>query len=321
MSLRGAEREPKVRHGIFNVELYLSGGSFVRKFIIPSGLIPNSYKPKLFSAGAKREPKVRWGIKPDFRIKQQKREVLSPLRGAVRLNSPLTRSKERLFMPRSRDYIPANDAEFNDWFKFMTQYIAPKLSGASPAWDHIPPRHFQELITAYTDWYNAYALTLQPHTPAVVTAKNDARRKAERVIRPFVRRFLYFEPVTNADRVNMRLPLHDKIRTDHIAVPEEVEYNLIIEGIRVVHVDFKVLGSDHKAKPEGYDGAVIVWDVLDAPPADPDILNRHTMASRTPFILEFPEEERGKTVYTALCWQNERGLTGRWSDIKSTVIP
>jgi hypothetical protein len=63
MSLRGAEREPKVRHGIFNVELYLRGGSFVRKFIIPSGLIPNSYKPKLFSAGAKLR-----GIKPDFRI-------------------------------------------------------------------------------------------------------------------------------------------------------------------------------------------------------------------------------------------------------------
>jgi hypothetical protein len=31
------------------------------------------------------------------------------------------------------------------------------------------------------------------------------------------------------------------------------------------------------------------------------------MASRTPFTLEFPEEEHG--------------ITGRWSDIKSAVIP
>jgi hypothetical protein len=127
--------------------------------------------------------------------------------------------------------------------------------------------------------------------------------------------------VNNADRVSMALPLHDKIRTDHVVVPEEVEFVLIIEGIRVVHVDFKVLGATGSAKPEGYDGAVIVWDVLDAPPTDPDALTRHTMASRTPFILEFPEIERGKTVYVALCWQNERGITGRWSDIKSTVIP
>ena len=64
-----------------------------------------------------------------------------------------------------------------------------------------------------------------------------------------------------------------------------------------------------------------MWDVLDDPPADPDHLNRHTMASRTPHTLEFPEEERGKTVYVALAWQNERGITGRWSDIKSAVVP
>ncbi|MDR1839930.1 MAG: hypothetical protein LBQ93_10160 [Treponema sp.] len=30
---------------------------------------------------------------------------------------------------------------------------------------------------------------------------------------------------------------------------------------------------------------------------------------------------RGKTAYFALSWQNERGILGRWSDIKSTVIP
>ena len=104
-------------------------------------------------------------------------------------------------------------------------------------------------------------------------------------------------------------------------VEEEVEFVLTISGIRVVHVDFRILGSTHKAKPEGYDGAVIVWDVLKEPPADVFALNRQTMASRTPHTLEFPEEERSGTVYVALAWQNERGILGRWSDIKSTVIP
>ena len=224
----------------------------------------------------------------------------------------------------ARDFIPHQDAEFNQWFSNLVDYVDRKTAGAAPAWDHIPKRHVNELDAAHDDWYNYYTPTLQPHTQAQTQAKNDARRRAERVIRPFVRRFLHFEPVNNADRVNMAIPLHDKIRTDHVVVPEEVEFNLIIEGIRVVHVDFKVLGVIGNAKPEGYDGAVIVWDVFasgDEPPADPDSLTRHTMASRTPFILEFPEIERGKTVYVALCWQNERGITGRWSDIKSTIIP
>ena len=228
-------------------------------------------------------------------------------------------------MAGNRDYIPRSDAEFDIWFRNLVEYVLEKTQsgpqGQPPAWDHIPQRHIDELVAAFQDWRQYYEPTLGPHTPADVAAKNDARRRAERVIRPFVRRFLHFEPVTNADRVNLRIPLHDKVRTDHVAVPEEVEFVLTISGIRVVHVDFWILGSTHKAKPEGYDGAVLVWDVLDAPPADPDHLNRHTMASRTPHTIEFPEEERGKTVYVALCWQNERGFTGRWSDIKSTVIP
>jgi len=45
------------------------------------------------------------------------------------------------------------------------------------------------------------------------------------------------------------------------------------------------------------------------------------MASRTPFTLHFEETERGKTVYVALCWQNERGITGAWSEFKSAIIP
>ena len=224
-------------------------------------------------------------------------------------------------MNQRHDFIPRPDAEFNTWFTNLVNYVVSKTSGPTPAWDHIPVRHIFELVAASEDWRAYYTPTLTPHTPAAVTAKNDARRRAEKIIRPFVRRFLHFEPVTNADRVNMAIPLHDSIRTDHKVVEEEVEFVLTISGIRVVHVDFWILGSTHKAKPEGYDGAVIVWDVLDAPPVDPYALNRHTMASRTPFTLEFPEEERGKTVYVALAWQNERGITGRWSDIKSAVIP
>ena len=47
----------------------------------------------------------------------------------------------------------------------------------------------------------------------------------------------------------------------------------------------------------------------------------HTLASRTPYALEFAEAERGKTVYVALSWQNGRGNIGQWSEIQSAVIP
>jgi len=225
----------------------------------------------------------------------------------------------------ARNYIPANDAAFDQWFANLVDYVDRKTAGATPEWDHIPRRHVQELDAAYDDWFLYYQPTKQPHTPVQTQAKNDARARAERVIRPFVRRFLYFEPVTNADRVALALPLHDKVRTDHLIVPEEVELVLLIEGIRVVHAQFRVLGAANIAKPDGYDGAVVVWyisqDGEGPPEGGPDDYPEHTMASRTPHIIQFKENERGKTVYVAAAWQNERGFLGRWSDVQSTVIP
>jgi hypothetical protein len=69
------------------------------------------------------------------------------------------------------------------------------------------------------------------------------------------------------------------------------------------------------------DGAVIIWSILDSPPTGTDDLTLHTMASKTPHAIPFREDERGKTVYIAASWQNERGNIGQWSEILSAVIP
>ena len=100
-----------------------------------------------------------------------------------------------------------------------------------------------------------------------------------------------------------------------------VEFELILRHIGEIVINFWGKGSTSKAKPNGYDGVVIIWDVLDTPPEGPDCLNRHTLASRTPYALHLAESERGKTVYIAVCWQNARGNIGQWSEIQNAVIP
>ena len=99
------------------------------------------------------------------------------------------------------------------------------------------------------------------------------------------------------------------------------DFVIHLSNIRELVIDFWQQGSTHKAKPDGYDGAVIVWDVRDTAPTNADELMHHTMASRTPFTLHFEETERGKTVFVGLCWQNERGIIGAWSEFKSAIIP
>ncbi|MDR1862775.1 MAG: hypothetical protein LBQ67_02520 [Treponema sp.] len=68
------------------------------------------------------------------------------------------------------DYIPRPDAEFNNWFKHLSQYVTQKTSGATPAWTHIPPAEVILLNNSYAGWYTAYAMVLKPHTPAETLA-------------------------------------------------------------------------------------------------------------------------------------------------------
>ena len=119
----------------------------------------------------------------------------------------------------------------------------------------------------------------------------------------------------------MGLPNRDIIRTDHVEVSETVEFELKLKNIREIRVHFWIKDASHKAKPAGYDGAVIIWDVLDAPPQRPEDLTRHIMASRSPHVLHFDETERGRHVFIAMAWQNARGHLGKWSEIESAVIP
>ncbi|MDR2717430.1 MAG: hypothetical protein LBB89_05125 [Treponema sp.] len=134
-------------------------------------------------------------------------------------------------------------------------------------------------------------------------------------------RKFFSPPMEDPDYVRLGLRPPDRVRTEHTVVNELVEFDLSLRGIREIVVNFWVKGTDHRAKPAGYDGAVLVWDTLDAPPERPTDLAEHTMASRTPHIIEFDEADRGKTVYIALCWQNERGIRGPWSETQTAVVP
>jgi hypothetical protein len=43
--------------------------------------------------------------------------------------------------------------------------------------------------------------------------------------------------------------------------------------------------------------------------------------TRTPMKLVFSGEQRGKSLYFAMRWENNMGEKGLWNDIISTIIP
>jgi len=217
----------------------------------------------------------------------------------------------------ARDYVPHSAPQFR---VFMERLIA-YYNTMKGVWTQIPAERAQELIAAFTAFDKAFTKAVNDPTPGNNLARSEAQAECVRLLRAFVNQFLRFPPVTNVDRVEMGVPNHDTIRTDHKIVTEMVDYVLHLRNIREIMVDFWIQGETHKAKPVGYDGAVIVWDLLDAHPESPNALNHHSMASRTPFPLHFDETDRGKTVYVAAAWQNERGILGQWSEIKTAIVP
>jgi hypothetical protein len=211
----------------------------------------------------------------------------------------------------ARDYIPHSAAQFNVFVRNITQYVESRITGPHAMWPNITSERLELLKDSHRLFEEAFNAALSAPTPANILRHQEAQTATTRILREFVNQFLRFPPVTNPDRAEMGIPNHDTIRTDHKVVTEIVDFVIHLSSIRELKIDFWIQGAAHKAKPEGYDGAVIIWGIRDTPPETPDQLEHHTMASRTPFTLHFDETERGKTVYVGLCWQNERGITGQ----------
>ena len=221
----------------------------------------------------------------------------------------------------TNNYIPRNDAAFDKFFKYITQYVALKSSGTSPEWKHIQKEDRDALNKVYIKWYDAFALTFQPHIKSVREEKGRQKKAAEKALRHFVNRFLRYEPVTDADRTNMGIPNRSNTRSSQHTVDKAVAFQLDPGKIREVKAKIWVRGSESRAKPSSYFGADIAYDILDSPPASPQDLRRNTTSTRSHYTLIFTEEERGKRVYIAMRWQNKKGNKGEWSEIQATIIP
>jgi hypothetical protein len=224
-------------------------------------------------------------------------------------------------MPNGKDFIPARDADFDVYFKNIKETVAAKTAGTKPEWTHIPPADKTALDAAYTNWSNAYIPTLKPHTPEQTREKNRVRKSSEKLLRKFINRFLRHEPVTDKERDGLSIRNPKPGRTV-IPVPATIpQFAIRVRNVRRLDVDFQDEGSATKARPYGYDGAIIYWDVLDAPPAQPEDLRQSHKATRTPYTLKFKETERAKKAYVALRWQNSKGEKGSWTTIQEAVVP
>jgi hypothetical protein len=224
----------------------------------------------------------------------------------------------------AKDYIPNKDEAFDNFFKFMNDYVAQKCSPPdAPQWSHIPPEHRAEMTDAYTAWHTAYLKTIGPHTPVDTEAKNDEKKASKKVIRPFVNQYLRFPPVTNEDRTAMGVHNPDPYPTP-VKPPEKgPSYSITQAGPRMLGIVYRDGETGKKgSKPPGVKGARIYYGIFDTPPEKQNMLPASVWATRVPHVIRFRETDRGKRAYLALKWeiQRENGESD-WSEIQSEIVP
>jgi hypothetical protein len=221
-------------------------------------------------------------------------------------------------MSSNADYVPKKDADFDGWFYNLINYVDTKTSGTPPAWPNIPGA---DLVAAYQPWHTAFVKTQGAHTKVDTEIKQEERKAAESIIRPFVKQYLHFPPVTNADRTAMNIPNWDTTATEHPvpAVKPEIDAEPSGKGKHTVTAINPV--TQNKKKPALVKGVAFAHKVrLPAESkADPEDM---PSVFQAPAVKNFQwsEADYGKVADYAAAYENEGGKRGPWSDVASVII-
>jgi hypothetical protein len=217
------------------------------------------------------------------------------------------------------DYIPRKDADYLQW---MNNFIA-NLAGLIDK-SGFPQERYDQLASLHNEFAQRLAEAGNAATRTVITIreKNEARAALSKEVRQAVKEFLaHNSAISDSDRGLLGVTVYKASRTPAPVASTYPDFDVDSSVIRRLSIRFYDSGSRAKAKPAGQHGVEIRWSVLDAPPASIDALTRSSFDTRTPFTLSFDENQRGKSVYFCLCWENTRGEKGPWSEIVCAIVP
>jgi hypothetical protein len=215
--------------------------------------------------------------------------------------------------------VPRKDADFNTAQETITAIVAAKIID----WN-IDGQWFNGEILPKKDlWIAAWNAYLVPatRTPLITFTKTNARKEYEKPLRILVKNLESNPRVSDDDRRGMGITIPSSSKkvipapgTFPFATPDS-------SIIRQIKINFRDSASSSKAKPYGVHGVEVRWSILEAPPVNVKDLTTSSFDTRSPLTLEFEEDQRGKTVWFCLRWENTKGEKGPWSEIGSAIIP
>ncbi|MCL2065643.1 MAG: hypothetical protein FWG98_14895 [Candidatus Cloacimonetes bacterium] len=194
------------------------------------------------------------------------------------------------------DYVPGT---VDGYPKFASNLI-DHVKANQKTWTHYIPKWMYRLIEN-----NIPTMTTTPKVWFESHFKSDRNDASA------------FRPTPLVWDINCDISYSTKRSTPSVCV---LKNPMKIKGTNNVIIDFKDADSANKAKPTGCNG-LIKHVIKDTAPQSHEEFTHSTLATRTPHTLEFPNEFSGKRVWIVMCWQNARGIIGRWTEMQTAIIP
>jgi hypothetical protein len=221
---------------------------------------------------------------------------------------------------KTKDYLPKNDHKLLQWVINFLNRLSVILARLG-----FPLEVYEALQALRGDFEAKLEVAEAPttRTRGAIDDKNVAKKKLNSAVRAAVQRYLAHNPdVTEKDHDDLGLPNYKTTRTPAPVADEAPDFDVNTSVIGHIIIAFFEKGSNHKkAKPVGQHCVEIGWAQSDTPVTRWDELTHSNVDTNSPFTLSFENDQRGKTIYFALRWENTRGDKGPWSTITSAIIP
>ncbi|MDR0421992.1 MAG: hypothetical protein LBH72_03150 [Proteiniphilum sp.] len=219
-----------------------------------------------------------------------------------------------------RQSIPVKDADFN----MAQRIIAETASINRTQWVLDSTWLDDELLPHKTKWEEAWEVYENPatRTPSITFAKTEQRKAYEKLLRLLVKNLQSNTRVTPDELRSMGIVVPSPDRKPSPVADQAPDADVDTSVIGRLSIRFFEKGRRHKkGKPDGQHGAEIRWSLSETPPTRWEELIHSEIDTNSPFTLQFENDQRGKTVYFALRWENTRGKKGPWSEIQNAIIP
>jgi hypothetical protein len=218
------------------------------------------------------------------------------------------------------DFFPRKDADFLQWVVNFLAVLVKIYERTG-----FPKTVYDQLVTLNGTFIAKLLIADAPETRTApsIRDKNDTRNALTAMLRQTIGEYLtHNHLVTDVDRASLGLPIHNTTRTPAPVADNAPDFEVDTSVIGRLTVRFFEKGGSHrKGKPDGQHCVEIIWCISDTPLTRWNQLIHSAVDTNSPLTLAFENDQRGKTVYFALCWENTRGENGPLSEIASAIIP